>query len=1010
LVKFLIYRPIAVIMVFIALLILGTIAAFRLPVSLMPNIDIPEVTVQISYKNTTARELENNIVSPIRSQLLQVQHLADIQSETRNGNAIIHLKFEYGTPINLAYIEVNETIDRVMSQIPRDMQRPIVIKARPTDIPVFNLIVTHKNDSSSVTDFIEISQFVRSVIRPRLEQLPEIAMVDVSGYTTPQLTIIPYPNLMQSLDIKQKDIEDALLQNNIHIGNLTITDRQYNYNIRFASYLRTEDDVRTIFFKKDDHIYQLKDIAHIELTQAIQTGKFMANGTNAVVMCVIKQADARMDYLKEKTAHLIRQMQNDYPELHFEVANDQTELLDISISNLKTSLILGSVLAILVMFVFMQNFRAPLLIALTIPISLTVSMLFLWLWGVSINIISLAGLILGVGMMVDNSIIIIDNINQHHRMGQNLSEACIRGVNEVIRPLISSLLTTCAVFVPLVFLSGIAGALFLDQAISVSFSLLSSLLVSITLLPVLYRLLYNKRADTFGEKRVNIQLMSAYERSMNYFFGNKKTVLLISIVLIISTLVLYQLLKVQRLPFISRSDMNVRIDWNQQISIDENSVLTQQLMNSFTDTVTHFLAQIGHQQFLLHTNQHSSYSEVDVYIKTTTEENLENIENSIHQYFAMYYPEAKYSIRPSENIFDRLFADNSADLEIQIRAKNQQIAPQMNEMDTLVAQMAQFIPELNSLELPLEEYIEILLIPEKLILYDVSTTDIYTVLYTAFGSVSSGFLSSYQQFIPIRISSHPEQTISQKINSLFVKNKTGELIPVSLLIEKRIATDFKTITSAKNGEYISFGIENPLIKKETYSQVSEYIAKNSRFEVEYSGKLFSNTIFLTELIAVVIVSFLLLYFILAIQFESLLQPLIVLIELPIDMFGVLLMLYIFGSSINIMSAIGIVVMSGIVVNDSIIKIDTINHLRRNGMEIKQAIIEGGHQRLLPIIMTSLTTILALIPVLFSKGMGNELQLPLALAVIGGMLIGTFVSIYLIPLLYFIFEVKISKKE
>jgi len=150
LVKFLIYRPIAVIMVFIALLILGTIAAFRLPVSLMPNIDIPEVTVQISYKNTTARELENNIVSPIRSQLLQVQHLADIQSETRNGNAIIHLKFEYGTPINLAYIEVNETIDRVMSQIPRDMQRPIVIKARPTDIPVFNLIVTHKNDSSSV--------------------------------------------------------------------------------------------------------------------------------------------------------------------------------------------------------------------------------------------------------------------------------------------------------------------------------------------------------------------------------------------------------------------------------------------------------------------------------------------------------------------------------------------------------------------------------------------------------------------------------------------------------------------------------------------------------------------------------------------------------------------------------------------------------------------------------------------------------------------------------------------
>src|SRR5450759_519744 len=439
-IKFLITRPIAVVMVFIAAVVLGIIAYQTLPVSLMPDIPIPVVTVNIVYKNSSARELENAVVKPIRTQLMQVAHLSEIKSETRDGQAVINLRFDYGTNVDYAFIEVNEKIDGAMNSLPRDMDRPRVIKASATDIPVFYLNLSLKDADSLRSDnsdeandrFIELSEFAESVIRKRIEQLPDVALVDISGTVSPQLTIEPDMQKIQGLNFSLVQLENALTENNVNAGSMLVRDGHYQYNIRFTSVLRNKEDVEKIFIKASGKIFQLKDIAQVTIDPQKRTGMFAANSRPAITMAVIKQANARLADMKDKIREMVNRFEKDYPGIHFEATQDQTQLLDYSISNLKQNLGQGLLLVILVVFIFMKDLKLPLLIGLSLIVSVIISLLFFSMMHLSINIISLAGLILAVGNMMDNSIVVTDNISQYRERNLTVDEACIKGTGGVI--------------------------------------------------------------------------------------------------------------------------------------------------------------------------------------------------------------------------------------------------------------------------------------------------------------------------------------------------------------------------------------------------------------------------------------------------------------------------------------------------------------------------------------------------------------------------------------------------
>ena len=613
-IKFLLQRPIAVLMAFTACFIVGLVTYFTIPVSLLPDIAIPEITVQVSGQNTSARELENTVVKTIRQQLMQVASLRDIHSETRDGAAIIRLNFDFGTNTDLAFIEVNEKIDAAMNYLPREVERPRVIKASATDIPVFCLNLTLKSDSaySEINEgsFLDLCQFAETVIKRRIEQLPEVAMVDVTGILKRQLQIVPDMKLLKMSEITLDDLEAALTSNNIEPGSMTVRDGYYEYNIKFSTLLRTPEDVENIYIRKNNHIFQLKDLARISVVPEKETGASLSNGKRAVTLAVIKQADENMDNMKEALAEVTDYFASVYPDIDFSVSRNQTELLDYTISNLKQNLSLGFLFICIVAILFLGDIKSPAVIGLSMVVSLIISFLFFYLCKMSLNIISISGLILALGMMIDSSIIVTENITQYRTRGDSLEEACNKGTTEVITPMLSSTFTTIAVFVPLVFMSGIAGAIFFDQAFAVTVGLMVSYFTGIMLLPVLYKLVYS--IPDIKHKGFNMRINNLvkehtldrfYDTGVDFVFRHKTASLIfIAITLPLCAFLFYEIPK-SRMPEIDQNELIAHVEWNENIHIDENQSRVSQLFASIDNQVQEHTAYVGQQQFLLNRNR-----------------------------------------------------------------------------------------------------------------------------------------------------------------------------------------------------------------------------------------------------------------------------------------------------------------------------------------------------------------------------------------------------------------------
>lgn len=1019
-VKFLIHRPVAVTMAFLALLLIGLVTSMSIPVSLMPDIDIPVVSIRVTSLEMPARQLENSVVKSIRSILKEVNHVEEMKSETRDGSAWIELRFRHGTPIDLASVEVNEKVDKAMNMLPREIQRPEVIRASASDIPVFYLMVYQKKKTASGIaqtsqqsfgqfsplrgdesegGLLPLSNFVSQVIRKRLEQLPEVALIDMSGLQYPEIKIVPHAAYIQSGAFSVAKLEQALNQNNIDLGNLLIRDGQYQYNIRFNTRLRDVSDILQIPVNLNGKVVKLSQIADISLQPQVPGGNIRFNNKDAVSLAVIKQSDARMADLEDALHFLVEQFKTDYPDLEFSVTRDQTRLLDYSINNLGQSLLFGGLLAFLAMFLFLQERKAPWLIGISIPVSLIISLLFFYLAGLSINIISLSGLVLGVGMMIDNSIIVIDNITQYRQRHVKLDKACYEGTNEIIRPLISSVLTTCAVFVPLIFMKGMAGALFFDQAVAVSIGLAVSLIVSITLLPTLYRIFYRRNQD-IAKKTTYPFYFNWYEKGLKIMFRNQFLTVFSVIIMIGASILLYWILPVTRFPEVSQDETVLNIDWNEPVTLQENNKRVNDLLASLSESPEYIIEEAGKQQYLLRTGEEAGTSENHLYIKASKSGKLDKIMFEISDYLTKNYGSCEFTFSETDNLFNLAFGKTEAPLIARFSHKNPGNENYVSELAELQQKLEQsFSGKVNS-KLVTRKLILLETDPEKLLFYRIDNTDLYREIKSAFNVNTVFTINDNNMFIPVSIGNN-YSTVYGIINTIEVQNDKGEKIPLSGLVKVSSGTGLKSIVAGKDGEYFPVTLDiEPRDFASATEMIKEIAGGNSKFDVAFGGSVISNKGMMKELLVIITVSLLLLYFILAAQFESFVLPVIVLLEVPIDLFGAFILLMLFGEGINIMSAIGIIVMIGIIINDSILKIDTILKLQDQGFSLLRAIFEAGKRRLKPIIMTSLTTILAMLPFLFQKGMGAELQKPLALAIIGGMTIGTLVSLFVIPLLYY----------
>lgn len=960
-----------------------------IPISLLPEVSIPRITVSVSAPDKTARIIENTITRPLRNQLLQMRKLEDIHSSSRNGSAFIEIELRHGTDTDLAFIEANEKIDQAMNFIPRDVIRPRVVKSTISDIPVFYLACVPKEEDQ--VDILELTDFAEKVIKRRLEQLEEIAFADIHGVAIPEVIIVPDQSRLQALNVTEIDLSQAIQRSNVDIGNVLIRDGQYQYNVEMGGRLESIRDVEQVYLNINDQVYQLNQLASVELREKEPRSGYLFNERDGVIFSVRKKDDANNFKLKAVVNELLEDFDKAYPLVNFHLVNDQSSILEISYNNLRTSLLYGLLFANMVLFLFFREWRMPLLIIITVPMGLLLSLLGFITVGISINIISLSGLILGVGLMIDNAIIIIDNIRQEQRL-QDIDQAVVIGTNDVIRPLLSSALTTCSVFLPLILISGIAGALFYDQAISITIALTSSLLVSYFVIPVMARILLKESTKTTQES----WLSRLHHRMINLIIRFRWMVLILFIALTVGTYFILNTLDRTSFPEITASALELKIDWNANIDIHQNKERINRLFQSINDDLDYQSSIVGEKQFIL-IDEETSINEAELLLAMNDQVSIDSLSLAILSYFSNNHPQATITVSPQKNTFDYIFSQEASPLIAYLQPADQIEVPPIEEMEPVIEVIRDINPSYSNP--PQDEYVELKIRDDVIGSYGVDYNQLLNKIKTMFNANEVSQLRSADRFIPIVIGSGSISSINEQLSRQYIQNNQGSFINIDQLVSLGVRSYYKQIRSNLAGE--NYEVDFDSYDEAIINQLKESIVKDGDFRVAFGGSYYETRELLQQMESILLIVLLLLYLILAAQFESFFQPILVLLIVPLSIGGALLLLYLGGGTINLVSMVGLIIMAGIIVNDAILKIDMINKNKVKGMSLADSIIHASTRRIRPIVMTSLTTILAFSPVLFTTGIGAELQRPLALTIIGGLVIGTVSSLVFIPVLYYL---------
>lgn len=1003
-VRFLINRPIAVFLSFIGILFFSVLAIRNLPVSLLPGIEVPSVVIKVDYPNNPAQIIENSILKSIRGELNSLNNLKSIESTASSETGLIRLQFEYGTRMDLAYIEINEKVDRLQESLPRDMDRPRIIRINTSDIPIIRVQVLPKNGA----DLVALSQLSERVLKKRIEQIDGVSIVDINGYREQFISIEPNAAQLSALNIPESQIESVLNSANRELGQLSIKDGQYRYFVRMANRLDDLDEIKKLpLTTPNGEVISLQQLADVKFETEKVLSYHLYGQQEGLVITVHKQNSAKMTELVPLVYEAIALFKTDYPQVDFELTQDQSTLLNAGIDNLTTSLIYGGMFAFAVLFLFMGNFKMPIIMGITLPVSLTISFLLFRAVGLSINIISLSGLALGLGMLIDNAIIVIDNITRKRKDGLDIIEACVSGVNEVMAPLISSVLTTLAVFVPLVFLNGLSGSLFYDQAVSVAIILGTSLMVAFILLPLLYRVFFEKSKKQVKEdSKLFLLILRVYKAFYNLIWRFKAISFILLLTLIPLTYFVLLGFEKTGLPDIEKTETLLTINWNEPIDAEANKERVSSLINALEGEPINE-SDIGISQFLLSVED-GRVENAQIYLKFDSREEKASAEKWIADYFVQRHANATLAIEDAPNAFDQIFKSEGRYFTAKWKNLGQAELMDRDDLTSLLVDVGNITSASaqDGKGFLYEESLEATIDNKALAFYSISESSFKSALSNALDGFLVTEIRRFGEVIPIKIQ-RPSGDLQQQLQNVYVTGRERQQYPLSQFINLDFIKVEKNITADRTGPYQS--LEWETIADSDIQKLTDELPKVASkygLTVDFGGTYFEDQENLRQLIFILIISVALLYFILAAQFESLIQPLIVIFTLPLGILGALLVLQLAGASLNVMSAIGIIVMLGIMVNDAILKIDTINRLRllpsQEGSSrevLTAAIAKTGQIRLKPILMTSITTILALLPVIFSTGIGADLQRPLVYSVIGGLTIGTFTALYFVPLAY-----------
>ena len=1017
-------RPVAVAMLFLAIALLGAISFRRLPVDLLPDVAYPKLVVHTTLPGAAPPEVERFLSEPVEQAVASVPGVQVVESVSREGLSLVTVRFAWGTDMDFAVLGVRERLDGLGERLPELASRPAVLRLDPRSEPVMALSV------GGDAPLPELQELVEQVFRRRLEQIDGVAQAALTGGLQREIEVAVDPERLAALGLTLDDVSGALERANASAPGGTLRRGRYRYALRTLGEFQSVREIEAVPLAPraaaDSALRAggllLRDVATVTDGWRERESVARYDGVESVGLLVFKDAGANTVTVAEAVQRTLAELRRQYPQVKLEVAASQADFVSDAIDNVVGNLVQGAVLAFLVLLLFLRDVRFPVAIGLAIPISVIATFVLLDAFGVTLNIMSLGGLALGVGMLVDNSIVVLENVFRHRERGLGATEAAREGAEEVQRAITGSTLTTIAVFGPIVYLQGVAGELFGALSLAVAFSLLASLFVSLTLLPMLAaRWGDGAKPGAVPGRRVRLgvarvvrppldafdrgfaRFAAAYERTLAWALDHRGRVLGLSFLLLAAAAAAGLSLERRLLPVVDQGEFTARLALPRGTPLARTEAEAKRLESLLLadPAVQAVFTRAGRRDALAgvetaESGPHSATLEVRLREGASTPAVLRRLRPGLEAGLA---PGALALESGEATAIGKLLGGSEADLAVRVRG--QDLTGSLEYARRLEARLAALSAlanvrvgtELGQPELRLE------IDRERAASYGIQPREVAATITGYMNGRVATELVDFDRKVPVVVRlPEAERHSLAALEGLQVRGvPLRELVRMrSTLGPTEIRREDQARLVAVHADVAGGGLEDAL------AAVRGAVGREpppAGVRVEVGGENEEMRRSFRSLGFAFSLALLLVFMILAAEFESLVHPFIILLSVPMGLVGAVLALWAAGMGLSTMSLIGIVILAGIVDNDAVVKVDFINQARRRGLPLREAILEAGHARLRPILMTTVTTLLGLLPMAVAGGRGAELRAPLAVSIFGGLVTSTALTLIVLPVIY-----------
>jgi len=1014
-------KPVTTMMVVLALIIFGLIGISRMSVDLFPNVTLPMVVVGTIYPGAGPLEVESEVTDPLEQTLGSVPNLKDLTSRSAEGVSIITMQLDWGTNLDAASADIRDKLNQAEVFLPDDAQKPFLFKFDVSMIPILN--ITLAGDIPE-TELREIAEDIST----RLQRINGVAAIGISGGAKHQVQVTVDLRELAQYGITLDAVALALKAQNINfpVGSVTTPDQKYIVRL-IGQYDNLEQIKNTVIGSKGMTPVLLKQIANVTWSPEEVKNYTRLAQKSAMFMWVQRRPDANTIKIADAIKKEIEKIQKTLPQsVNFQVFWDNSNSIKRSVKNVSTNLILGGILAGIILFLFLRRFRATMFVAFAIPVSIFFALFFMFVAGFTINILSMAGLAIAVGMVVDNGVVVFESIFRKREQGEEPIKSASEGTNEVAMAITASTLTTLAVFFPLLLLKGLIAVFFKELAWAIIFSLVASLGVALTLIPMLSSRYLKLPPPGTKEKGLMAlsekfykNLENTYRKIITWALGHRKIIIFSTLGLFIVSLAIIPFLGTEFMPQEQSRYTELVVEMPRGTNLEKTnqaiSILEKHMIEKWSGEMDGFIVQVGEGSSIyqeIFGQSGANYTEVNVLLKKNTKVTVQEIEQDARKKASEIPGLVVRSSR--QGGFAQMFGGGSP-IQVDIIGHDIKTADSLNNLLMSIISKVPGVVDLKTSREKGSPEIQLVIDRVKAAQFGLTPYQIGSALRTQLeGSVATQYrLKGKEYDVIIRLKQDQRSDISSVLGTV-INGPMGAVLLKNIVVTQGGTSPLQV--EHKNTERIISITGN--VVGQSAGKVAQQVGKAIStvtpppdFDINLSGSFQEMQQSFKDIGFAVLIAIILVFMVMASQFESFREPFIILFTIPLAIIGVIWMLLITSTALSVISGIGILVLVGIVVNNGIVYIDYVNQLRKKqNMGLEQAVAYAGQIRMRPILMTALTTIFGLIPLALKLGEGAELWSPLGRAVIGGMIVSTFLTLIFIPVLYTTFEKRAERKR